>query len=359
MTGRDESLIQIEDDLRAALPALEQFAPSGDWVLQMLHEPGNYRPSRRVRFTGQPRRRRLAALVTVVPIAMATVLAAVGIIPLGGSSPVTPSASAAAFLHRAAAAAQARPAPLDDQFIYTEVVLTGWLGNGQVQRYQEWQSVNGSHPGVLRVNHCFPFGGDGEEQLHGQALTGPPTAGPCWMSVQATTRVTAAGTYAGLRTLPATPRALLAYILRHFQPGHLVPPAYPLTLADREWEGLFIILDNNVVVPPQLAAAIFRALADIPGVTLAHHAQNAAGQFGTGVTRTVDRVRSALIFDPHTYQLIGWQPGWVVPVDGGPSPQTSGIKSANAVLRTAVVARAPITKADIVFQPDTQRYFTR
>ncbi len=359
MTGRDESLIQIGDDLRAALPALEQFAPPVDWVLQVLHEPGSHRRSHRARLTGQPGRRRPAALATVFTIAVATVLVAVGIIPLGGSGPVTPSVSAAAFLHRAAAAAQARPVPLDNQFIYTEVMLTGWLGNRQVQRYQEWQSVNGSHPGALRVNHCFPFGGDGEEQLRGQALTGPPTAGPCWMSVQAAAGVPAAGSYAGLRTLPTTPRALLAYILRHFQPGHLVPPGYPPTLADREWEGLFIILDNNVVVPPKLAAAIFRALADIPGVTLAHDAQNAAGQYGIGVTKTVDRVRSALIFDPHTYQLIGWQPGWVIPVDGGPGPQTSGIRSANAVLRTAVVDRAPTTRADIVFQPDAQRYFTR
>jgi hypothetical protein len=42
----------------------------------------------------------------------------------------------------------------------------------------------------------------------------------------------------------------------------------------------------------------------------------------------------------------------VVPVDGGRTPQTSGIKSANAVLRIAVVKHAPTASPDIIFEPD-------
>ena len=59
------------------------------------------------------------------------------------------------------------------------------------------------------------------------------------------------------------------------------------------------------IVPPQLAAALYRAAALIPGVTLAGHVANAVGQPGIGISWSNSQSRSEWIFDPATLQFIG------------------------------------------------------
>ncbi|HEY1921035.1 MAG TPA: hypothetical protein VGH27_36150 [Streptosporangiaceae bacterium] len=39
---------------------------------------------------------------------------------------------------------------------------------------------------------------------------------------------------------------------------------------------------------------------------------------------TARGVRSALLFDPRTYQLIGWVDGWLITMDSSPSLATPG-----------------------------------
>jgi hypothetical protein len=108
-------------------------------------------------------------------------------------------------------------------------------------------------------------------------------------------------TYRLLQTLPANPHALLALIYR-VERGHGPSPAQEVfvTIGD---------LLRNTIAPPNVTAALYRAAALIPGVTLVPDATDATGRPGVAVARIgpgVDGgVREELIFSKATLQLIG------------------------------------------------------
>jgi hypothetical protein len=102
-------------------------------------------------------------------------------------------------------------------------------------------------------------------------------------------------TYRLLQSLPTDPRTLLNYI-------------YAQTKGEGQSQGrdgeAFITIGDMIretVVPPKTAAALYRAAALIPGVTLVPHATNAVGQRGIAVARA----GYEWIFNSVTYQFIG------------------------------------------------------
>ena len=117
-------------------------------------------------------------------------------------------------------------------------------------------------------------------------------------------------TYAGLNSLPRSPAALDRYLaslpLRGWGPASY-----------REFDIISALL-FTYLMPPALTAELYRALGDIPGVTVDQHAVDVAGRAGIGFQITEPRmlppspdtpVRSVaqLILDPKTYDLIGEQ----------------------------------------------------
>jgi len=108
-------------------------------------------------------------------------------------------------------------------------------------------------------------------------------------------------TYRLLQSLPTNPHALLAmiYWVEH---GHGPSPDQEafVTIGD---------LLRNTIAPPKVAAALYRAAALIPGVTLIPNATDAVGRHGVAVGRIgpgVDGgVREELIFSRATWQLLG------------------------------------------------------
>ena len=108
-------------------------------------------------------------------------------------------------------------------------------------------------------------------------------------------------TYRLLQTLPTNPHALLAMIYR-VERGHGPGPAQEafVTIGD---------LLRNTIAPPKVAAALYRAAALIPGVTLVPNATDAIGRHGVAVARigpgADGGVREELIFSRATLQLIG------------------------------------------------------
>ena len=78
----------------------------------------------------------------------------------------------------------------------------------------------------------------------------------------------------------------------------------------------------EMLVPPKLAAALFRVAATIPGATVVPHAADAAGRPGIAVARNVseDKADAELIFNQHTYQFLGAREVLTSPVKGeGPA----------------------------------------
>ena len=108
-------------------------------------------------------------------------------------------------------------------------------------------------------------------------------------------------TYRLLQSLPTNPHALLALIYR-VERGHGPGPDQEafVTIGD---------LLRNTIAPPKVAAALYRAAALIPGVTLIPDATDAIGRHGVAVGRIgpgIDGgIREELIFGKATLQLIG------------------------------------------------------
>jgi hypothetical protein len=108
-------------------------------------------------------------------------------------------------------------------------------------------------------------------------------------------------TYRLLQSLPTNPHALLAMIYR-IERGHGSGPDQEafVTIGD---------LLRNTIAPPKVAAALYRAAALIPGVTLVPDATDAIGRPGVAVARigpgADGGIREELIFSRTTWQLIG------------------------------------------------------
>jgi hypothetical protein len=58
-------------------------------------------------------------------------------------------------------------------------------------------------------------------------------------------------------------------------------------------------------VPPKVSAALYRAAALIPGVTLIPDATDAIGRHGVAVAQTAEGIRTGLIFSKTSLRLIG------------------------------------------------------
>ncbi|MET8647417.1 CU044_5270 family protein [Streptomyces sp. NPDC004675] len=70
----------------------------------------------------------------------------------------------------------------------------------------------------------------------------------------------------------------------------------------------FVLLGDLIresLMPPEVSAALYRAAARIPGVTLVRHVKDSAGREGVAVTRGSGDGSDRLIFDPKTYAFLG------------------------------------------------------
>lgn len=113
---------------------------------------------------------------------------------------------------------------------------------------------------------------------------------------------------------------------------------------------IFTILRSLYVLPPRPGAALFRAAAMIPGVTVLQSVTDAAGGRGVAVTMTLlagpgNPSRFELIFDPRTYRFIGVQ---FVALRPGPYQVPGRVTEAETVVSSRVADTAPTgyTKID-------------
>ncbi len=150
-----------------------------------------------------------------------------------------------------------------------------------------------------------------------------------WISLPATSCPGAAparSTYEFLASLPTDPGRLRAWLYRH--------PDGQNPSDAQAWTDIGDML-REMLVPPKLAAALYRVAATVPGATVVPRATNAVGRAGVAVSRS----GAELIFDPKTYQLIGEGAVLTKPVAGqGPA---GTVVASTAQLQEAVVDRLP------------------
>jgi len=259
------------------------------------------------------RKRRYRHGIAVMTVAagtagLAVIATVIGITPLGGPNRPVVDKGAVQLLAKAADAAARQPAPhvRDSQYMYIETKaaipsnVPGQLGAkpSPFPRHIHLKMIT-SQVWVPVDNVCRA----GLER--GIAAKGQATSST-FSARQPGVRCPSIGwlndpTYRLLQTLPTNPHTLLAMIYR-VERGHGPGPAQEafVTIGD---------LLRNTIAPPNVTAALYRAAALIPGVTLVNHATDAIGRHGVAVARIgpgVDGgVREELIFSRATLQLIG------------------------------------------------------
>ncbi|HEU5385330.1 MAG TPA: CU044_5270 family protein [Streptosporangiaceae bacterium] len=250
------------------------------------------------------------------------------------SSPAVLTAAYVLNQAASAAAASSRPVPRPGQFIYvasvTTYVSSEVLQSGKEKSWlyrtkrQIWQSVDGQRAGLLQMvdrgNVKLPWG-----------PVPPADSGQTadWTSLPANSCPGAApahGTYAFLASLPTNPSSLRAWLYQH--------PDGKNQADAQAWTDIGDML-REMLVPPKLAAALFRVAGTIPGATVVPHATNAVGRTGVAVSRS----GMELIFDPQTYQLIG-EGGVLTKATPGVGPAGTVIAS-TAQLKETVVDHLP------------------
>jgi hypothetical protein len=237
---------------------------------------------------GRPatRRRRPAIIVAA---ATAAGLTAAGLTLLPGNTPGASPAATQLLAKIATAAARQPSQPVrDSQFWYIKSWVAYQACNGgsgdncvmeKPHERQIWQSVsNECVTGLLREygNTPLKFSSNYLHCPYPGAIQAP--------------------TYRFLQTLPTDPHILLSLIEQQMQ-GQLPRPEEAFsTIGD---------LLREAIAPPPVSAALYRAAALIPGVTVVPDAADAINRHGVAVAMTFRGVRTEWIFSKQTLQYLG------------------------------------------------------
>ncbi|MFC5673591.1 CU044_5270 family protein [Streptomyces incanus] len=199
---------------------------------------------------------------------------------------------AAALLDQISAAAGKRDTPVvrDDQFVYTrkkirEADLTsGTAVLSPLKDFEKWLS---QEPGPVRKQGLVRT--DGETAAINAEL-GDADGTPAGMSRP---------TYRWLSSLPTDPDELLTYLYANT----------PLIEEREPDQAVFDTIGYLLggVMPPDTAAALYRAAAKIPGVTDTPKIQDAIGREGIGIAREDTRYgnRTEWVFDREDFTFLG------------------------------------------------------
>jgi hypothetical protein len=262
---------------------------------------------------GRPGRLAVAAGLAAA-VAAGAGLIATRVIGAGGATPAG-ALTVHELAYRTAAAAERQPQVRPSQWVYWKETTA----SNPASTFQVWTTADATKGAFIARGrlHFIDALHKGAWQM--QILGQPNASGGvvvAWIPI----------TYRGLGSLPSRPQALLRYLasLALPHPGGYGPaPAQDFAIIDE--------LVTSYVMPPSLTAELYRALGDIPGVTVNNHAEDVAGKQGIGfISPTLPGGGNIeLIFDSRTYRLMG--DGFLL----GPSHRPV---SGTAILREGLVS---------------------
>ena len=275
------------------------------------------------------------AAITATAVAVAIAMATAGTSPLGTPGPASPGPpggtphTAAQLLAKVAYAAAGQPAPVvkDSEFTYIRSIDAYSVGTDDSKpsimekphERQIWQSVSNICADGLLIEN-------GKRTVLSDAPTAVKVIPPLPKSQQLTCPSEGHpgdATYRLLQSIPTEPKALLAYL----------EAAKKFTNDDPPTEIGDLIRES--IVPPDLAAALYRLAATLPGATLIPHATTGTGLPGIGIMWTGQEAKQVYknewIFDPKTLQFVGEKTF---------DPGTGKLNGESTVVRRAFVARA-------------------
>ncbi|MFE6175980.1 CU044_5270 family protein [Streptomyces sp. NPDC056464] len=242
----------------------------------------------------------------------------------GGASTQQSGATAAAVLEDIALAAEDAGDPYgeirDDQFVYIDSKASyARYETGKktkifpLRRSEQWKSVDGTRAGLIRQD------GRGQWATEPDGVPGRPGSD-------------LSNNYRNLSKLPTNADEMYAW-LEKMGPKHAgqeTPQAMFVLVGD---------LIRDAIVPPEQSAALFRAVARIPGVKVVENVVDAVGRRGVAITRDDpdNPTRDEWIFDVKTHEFLGER---TVAIE-----DFSDIKRGQVVGKTAILDRAVVDRA--------------
>ncbi|MFI2411760.1 CU044_5270 family protein [Streptomyces sp. NPDC018947] len=319
------------EEMARLLPApAERDVPGRRHQLLRNHLMREIEHSTRTATAEFPTRRRRRLTFTAIPLAAgatALALATGGVfgqhptaqpgsaVASGPSERGTHATPAAVLLDRIAtvAASKATPTVRDDQYVYiaSKVAYSSQNGTDSVMRLdkphlrQIWLSADGTRPGLLRENGQDTELDAGHEGVVVSEADGHTTVRrPDGTNSQPRVAVPGEGTpslnsptYRYLESLPTDPGTLLKKIYDETEGAGPGPDQEAfVTIGD---------LLREQLAPPKVSAALYKAAAKIPGVTVVNDSVDAAGRRGIAVARVHNGERTEWIFDKHSLEFLG------------------------------------------------------
>jgi hypothetical protein len=294
----------------------------------------------------QPRRTGWTPRLAIAAAIAAAAIAAVVLLPRGDDGRLGAANAAAAQTLRRAAEVQSfgLPRPLrDGEFWYFRMRSDTLIG-GDESRYtaiepqvrEEWVAADGTRRTVIRSAGPVRFPGP-RDHARWEAAGSPPFESGVQDYRFATPRKApfslgdAHMSYADLMELPRDAESLYA---------RLHAAAVECDCGDSVDDETFVIVADTLhstPLPDDLRAALLRAAALIPGIRLVADERDAAGRRGIAVAHDHARRREALVFDSHSYELLGETTRQLArdQFAGGTAGQLLG---ATAYMRSGIVA---------------------
>ena len=283
----------------------------------------------RARMTHGPRTRGRLALAGLTSLAAATAIAVVvATAGSGGGGSLTGTAGPVVkeMAYRAAAAAAAAPEVAPGHWVY-------WQDKTAGLTYEVWTTADATKAAYLAgakvafVPCIAPArAADGNCQSIGQPIVTHSRQVDTYSGSYGKMPIP----YAGLSSLPRDPVALDRYVaslpLRGWGPAPV-----------RQFEVIKDLL-ITYVMPPGLTAELYRALGNIPGVTIDRHAVDLAGRHGIGFKIALPASQGAgfdeLILDQETFAVLGQQATLGLAAGAKAGQIVDGV----AILKTALVS---------------------
>ncbi|WP_406081034.1 CU044_5270 family protein [Micromonospora sp. NBC_00858] len=300
-------------------------------LTEARHPHGRFRAPR---FTAPRFGWRMAAVGGMAAVLTAGVLVT-QVVPMDGQAPASSASAAERILAGAAAQAQRQPAVTvrGNQFVYIESIATALSrneaepgpGTSRPTQRQIWLSADGTRDGLLRER---PRGGAGDWDE--TPLPGCRDGKSVATKYGKTAEVECTPTPGHHADVPTDADAMLVYLYAKGAGTKNPRDQQAFTAAGD--------LIREAYLSPASLAAVFTAVAKIPGVRVVGDVTDEAGRAGVALAlNEVQGFRTELIFDRQSYAYLGERSVVVRDQDGMKAGQT--INSA-AVLTVAVVSSA-------------------
>jgi hypothetical protein len=219
--------------------------------------------------------------------------------------PVAPTANAA------------EPTPRPHQWVYTKELEVMDDGGGKPWTYEHWIRVDGRK--FVNQQHNDPRAARAKK-VRKEQMDFPSTVSARWPRCPPGKReqlervrpaVGLGKFFPNPAAVPTDPDGLLAAVYQLVED----PACAPIAVGDTVQDRAFMLIDAmlQTVLPAEVRAALYRALAKIPGVTVVQGATDAAGRRGVALARSAaiegpgssGWLRLEIILDGDSYRYLG------------------------------------------------------